>query len=97
MDWKITITRYRKASKEIPKAERRYSAAVGYMKKWEKMWTPVETKEFTYDWGKLDDTEIKHYANIAWNVFMGQPKQVLIFLGDELRYGKDNLKKFYFL
>lgn len=97
MSWKITITRYRKASKEIPKAERRYSAAVGYMKKWEEMWIVGHSKSYTFPvW--CDDDAIKVYANSIWaRHFKGQPRQVLIFLGDELVYGKDNLNKYYFL
>ncbi len=98
MNWKITITRYRKASKEIPKEERRYSAAVGYMKKWADMWTTSGTQVFKYPWVTTSNEQIKDYANILWmEHFKGQPRQVLIFLGDELRYGKDNLKKFYFM
>ncbi len=97
MQWKITITRFKKVSKEIPKEQRRYSLAVGYVKKWEKMWTTITTKEFTFDWGNTDDKMIKDYGNIAWmKYFKGQPRQILIYLGGELKYGKDNLNKFYF-
>ncbi len=97
MQWKITITRYRKTSKTIPKGERRYSAAVGYMKKWAEMWKPLGTKAFKYPWVTTDNEQIKGYANILWmEHFKGQPRQVLIFLGDELRYGKDNLDKYMF-
>ncbi len=98
MNWKIIITRYRKASKEIPKDQRRYSAAVGYMKKWEKMWATSGIKSYKYPWGSTSKEQIKDYANILWmEHFKGKPRQVLIFLGDELKFGKDNLDKFYFM
>ncbi len=97
MNWKITITRYRKKSVDIPKAERRYSAAVGYIKKWAEMWTVTTTKEFKFNWAVTSDGQIKAHANDIWKGnFKGQPRQVLIFLGDELRFGKDNLDKYRF-
>ena len=97
INWKITISKYKKASKEIPKAERRYSIAVGYMKKWEDMWTVATSKSFTFEVGFKDDERIKGKANILWSQhFKGQPKQVLIFLDGELKYGRDNLDKFMF-
>lgn len=99
MNWRITIIKYKKASREIPKEHRRYSIAVGYIKKWETMWQEITwtRKEFTFDWGCTDDKMIRDYANIAWvKYFKGQPKQILIYLGDELKFGKDNLDKFYF-
>ena len=97
MWWKITITKYKKLSKEIPKEQRRYSIAVGYVKKWAKVWQGITTKEFTFDWEDTSEKRIKEYANTAWRLyFKNQPKQILIYLGDELKYGKDNLNKFYF-
>jgi len=99
MNWKITITKYKKVSKEIPKEQRRYSIAVGYVKKWAKVWQGMNwsTKEFTFDWGCTNDKMIKDYANVAWmKYFKGQPRQILVYLGGELKYGKDNLNKFYF-
>lgn len=95
MNWKITISRYKKKSKEIPKEFRRYSIAVGYVKKWEKMWHVIETKSFEFPW--LDDDIIKAKARELGNTyFKNQPKQVLIYFRGELVYGKDNLFKFYF-
>lgn len=98
MEWKITISRYKKKSKEIPKENRRYSIAVGYVKKWEKMWTVQSSVSYKYDWAKTSEDQIREYANIQWaEHFKGQPRQVLIFLGDELKFGKDNLDKYFFM
>lgn len=98
MEWKITISRYRKKSSEIPKENRRYSIAVGYVKKWEKMWTATTTKEFKFNWAVTSDGQIKAHANDIWKGhFKGQPRQVLIFLDGELMFGKDNLDKYFFL
>lgn len=97
MDWKITISSYKKKSKEIPKEFRRYSIAVGYVKKWEKMWHAITTKNFKYPWATTSEKQIMDYANILWaGHFKRQPRQVLIFLGDELKFGRDNLDKYRF-